>query len=74
MSAFPLAGGTMVVMGVLMSGVLLTGVSSGDAVIILTLVGLMILIGVLLWYFGKRSEIRTAPVPAADTPHTLEEP
>jgi len=64
MSAFPLAGGTMIVMGVLISGILLTDLQQADRTIVLWLVGLMILIGASLWYFGKRSEVRR-PVPAA---------
>jgi ABC-type uncharacterized transport system permease subunit len=57
-SAFPLVGGTMIVMGALMSLVFLTGLRQDEAVIVGAFVSFMILLGAVLWFFGKRSEIR----------------
>ena len=57
-SALPLVGGTMIVMGALMSLVFLTGLRGQEAIIVAVFVSFMILFGAALWYFGKRSEIR----------------
>jgi hypothetical protein len=59
-STFPLVGGTTIVMGLLMSLIFLTGMTGGEAVILGVIVGIMILFGALMWYFGKKSEIRSA--------------
>ncbi|MBP1658677.1 MAG: sodium solute transporter superfamily, partial [Bacteroidetes bacterium] len=59
-STFPLVGGTTMVMGVLMSLILFTDISSQEKQIMGTLVAVMIIFGVLMWYFGKKSEIRSA--------------
>jgi len=48
------------VMGVLMSLILFTDISSQEKQIMGTLVAVMIIFGVLMWYFGKKSEIRSA--------------
>ncbi|MBM4160006.1 MAG: hypothetical protein FJ217_02790 [Ignavibacteria bacterium] len=73
-SAFPLVGGTMMVMGVLMSLVFLTGLRREEAIIVGIFVSFMILLGATLWYLGKRSEIR-GPVPeAADADDRIHNP
>jgi SSS family transporter len=59
-STFPLVGGTTIVMGGLMSLIFLTDVASGEAVILGIMITIMILFGVAMWYFGKKSEIRSA--------------
>jgi SSS family transporter len=59
-STFPLVGGTTIVMGLLMGLILFTDVSPGEKYILGTMVAIMILFGALMWYFGKRSEIRSA--------------
>jgi SSS family transporter len=59
-STFPLVGGTTVVMGLLMSLIFFTGVDAGQMLVLATMVIIMIVFGVLMWYFGKKSEIRSA--------------
>lgn len=59
-STFPLVGGTTVVMGLLMGLIMLTDVSLGEQRILLVMIGVMIIFGSLMWYFGKKSEIRSA--------------
>lgn len=59
-STFPLVGGTTVVMGVLMSLVFLTDIPGDQQVVLGGIMIMMILIGGAMWYFGKKSEIRTA--------------
>jgi len=59
-STFPLVGGTTVVMGVLMGLVFLTDIPAEEEMVLGGIMALMILCGGLMWYFGKKSEIRTA--------------
>ena len=59
-STFPLVGGTTVVMGMLMSLIFLTPLSGGEAFTLGIIVAIMIVFGILMWYFGKKSEIRSA--------------
>jgi uncharacterized protein YacL len=55
-----LVGGTTIVMGLLMSLIFLTPLSSGEPRTLGIIVTIMIVFGVMMWYFGKKSEIRTA--------------
>lgn len=59
-STFPLVGGTTIVMGLLMSLIFLTDVSGGEAIILGVMITIMIVFGFGMWYFGKKSEIRSA--------------
>ena len=59
-STFPLVGGTTIVMGLLMSLIFLTDITGGEAVIMGAIVAIMIVFGALMWYFGKKSEIKSA--------------
>jgi len=59
-STFPLVGGTTIVMGLLMSLIFFTDVSGGEAIILAVMITIMILFGGAMWYFGKKSEIRSA--------------
>jgi hypothetical protein len=59
-STFPLVGGTTIVMGLLMSLIFLTDVSGGEAIILGIMIAIMIVFGIGMWYFGKKSEIRSA--------------
>ena len=59
-STFPLVGGTTIVMGLLMSLIFFTDVSEAEVPVLATMVFIMIVFGVLMWYFGKKSEIRSA--------------
>ena len=59
-STFPLVGGTTIVMGLLMGLIFFTDISGSEMVILGVIIGIMILFGVLMWYFGKKSEIRSA--------------
>ena len=59
-STFPLVGGTTIIMGLLMGLILFTDISAGERYILGTMVAIMVLFGVLMWYFGKKSEIRSA--------------
>jgi glucose uptake protein GlcU len=59
-STFPLVGGTTIVMGMLMSLIFFTDVTGGEAIILGIMITIMILFGVGMWYFGKKSEIRSA--------------
>lgn len=59
-STFPLVGGTTIIMGLLMGLILFTDISAEERYILGTMVVIMILFGVLMWYFGKKSEIRSA--------------
>jgi SSS family transporter len=58
-SVFPLVGVTMIVMAALLSLVFLTDMQGGEAVLG-SLIGMMFVFGVVMWYFGKRSEVRGA--------------
>jgi SSS family transporter len=57
-SAFPLVGGTMIVMGGLLSLIFFTELRGGEAVIVGALISFMIIFGATMWYLGKKSEIR----------------
>ncbi len=59
-STFPLVGGTTIVMGLLMTLIFLTDLDGSEQVILGIIVFIMILFGILMWYFGKKSEIRSA--------------
>jgi Na+/proline symporter len=59
-STFPLVGGTTIVMGLLMSLIFMTPLGNGEAVTLGIIVAVMIVFGILMWYFGKKSEIRSA--------------
>jgi SSS family transporter len=59
-STFPLVGGTTIVMGLLMSLIFFTDITGGEAAIIVAIVAIMLVFGALMWYFGKKSEIRSA--------------
>ncbi len=59
-STFPLVGGTTIVMGLLMCAVFLTGMTTTERVALGTIIVVMIVFGILMWYFGKKSEIRSA--------------
>jgi hypothetical protein len=59
-STFPLVGGTTIVMGLLMSLIFLTDVRGSEAIVLGIMIAIMILFGSAMWYFGKKSEIRSA--------------
>lgn len=59
-STFPLVGGTTVVMGALMGLVFLTDIPDDEKMVLGLIILLMIIFGGLMWYFGRKSEIRTA--------------
>ncbi len=59
-STFPLVGGTTIVMGLLMSLIFFTDVSEAEVPVLAVMVVIMIAFGVFMWYFGKKSEIRSA--------------
>ena len=59
-STFPLVGSTTVVMGLLMSLIFVTELPPGETIILGIMIAIMITFGSLMWYFGKKSEIRTA--------------
>jgi SSS family transporter len=57
-SAFPLVGGTMIVMGASLSLIFLTRLGQQEQAIVGALVSFMIIFGIAMIYFGKKSEIR----------------
>lgn len=59
-STFPLVGGTTIVMGLLISLIFFTDLGEGEALILGTIIAIMIIFGALMWYFGKKAEIRSA--------------
>ncbi len=59
-STFPLVGGTTIVMGLLMSLIFLTRLTGTESVTLGVIIATMVLFGILMWYFGKKSEIRSA--------------
>jgi SSS family transporter len=59
-STFPLIGGTTLVLGMLMSLVFLTEMSTSETVVLGGIVVVLICVGASLWFFGRRSEIRDA--------------
>ncbi len=60
-SAFPLVGGTMIVLGALLSLIFFTDLRAQERVIVGVLVSFMIIFGAVMWYLGKKSEIRGQP-------------
>ena len=48
------------VMGVMITLLFLTGLSSSEQGIVGVMAAIMILFGFLMWFFGKKSEIRSA--------------
>jgi predicted CDP-diglyceride synthetase/phosphatidate cytidylyltransferase len=60
-SAFPLVGGTMIVMGALLSLIFFTDLQSQEQIIVGVLISFMIIFGAVMWYLGKKSEIRGLP-------------
>ena len=59
-STFPIVGGTTVVMGILMGFIFFTGVSEQEQWVLGVMMSIMVVFGTLMWYFGKKSEIRSA--------------
>jgi Na+/proline symporter len=59
-SVFPLVGATMLIMAALVSLVFFTELDPTEQSVLGALVAMMAIFGALLWYFGKRSEIRGA--------------
>jgi SSS family solute:Na+ symporter len=59
-STFPLVGGTTIVMGLLMCLVFFTDMTARETISLGVIIAIMITFGVLMWYFGKKSEIRSA--------------
>jgi predicted neutral ceramidase superfamily lipid hydrolase len=59
-STFPLVGGTTIVMGGLLSMIFLTDISVTEQKTLGTIIAIMVVFGALMWYFGKKSEIRSA--------------
>lgn len=57
-SVFPLVGGTTIIMGALLSLVFLTPLGPGEGQILGIIIGILVVFGTAMWYFGKRSEIR----------------
>lgn len=61
-SAFPLVGGTMIVMGGLLGLIFLTDLQAEEQIIVGALISFLIVFGATMWYLGKKSEIRGAPI------------
>jgi len=59
-STFPLVGATTIVMGLLMCLIFLTDMPGGEGPILGVMIAIMVLFGGAMWYFGKKSEIRSA--------------
>ena len=59
-STFPLVGATTMVMGLMMGLIFFTDVSAEEATVLGVMIAIMIVFGALMWYFGKKSEIRSA--------------
>jgi SSS family transporter len=59
-STFPLVGSTTVIMGLLMSLIFFTELAEGEATTLGIMIAIMIAFGAFMWYFGKKSEIRSA--------------
>jgi len=57
-SAFPLVGGTMMVMAALLSLIFFTDLRAQEMAIVAALVSFMMIFGAVMWYFGRKSEIR----------------
>jgi len=59
-STFPLVGATTIVMGLLMGLILFTDVEADERMILGVMIAIMVTFGSLMWYFGKKSEIRSS--------------
>ncbi|MEX2116194.1 MAG: hypothetical protein WEB37_04855 [Bacteroidota bacterium] len=59
-STFPLVGATVVGMGLLLTLIFLTDLTTGEELILGMIIFLMVCFGSAMWYFGKKSEIRDA--------------
>ncbi|MEX1275837.1 MAG: hypothetical protein WEE20_07895 [Bacteroidota bacterium] len=59
-STFPLVGSTTVIMGLLMSLIFFTELAEGEATTLGIMIAIMVAFGAFMWYFGKKSEIRSA--------------
>jgi SSS family transporter len=59
-STFPLVGGTTMGMGLLMSLIFLTDLPGEERTVLGGIIVLMVVVGGLMWYLGKKSEIRAA--------------
>ena len=57
-TTFPIVGSTIIIMGILMCLIFLTNISTGQFVILAAMITIMISIGAMMIYFGKKSEIR----------------
>ena len=60
-TVFPIVGGTTIVMGLLLTLVFLTDLNAREEMILGILIGLMMVFGTVMWWLGKRSEMRNAP-------------
>ncbi len=67
-STFPLVGATTIVIGALMSLIFLTDLHEGEHLVLGGIIALMIVVGAAMWYFGRKSEIRTAEQYINQTP------
>lgn len=72
-STFPIVGGTTIVMGLLMLLIFLTDLPGDEEPILGGIIFLMIVVGSLMWYFGKKSEIRNVQDFMTDNRVTPEE-
>jgi hypothetical protein len=59
-STFPLVGGTTVVMGLLLSLIFFTEMSASESLVLGVIIAVLMVFGVLMWYFGKKAEIKSA--------------
>ncbi len=57
-STFPVVGGITMVMGVLISLMFFSGISREQAPVVGILSGILVVFGAMMWFFGKRSQIR----------------
>ena len=55
-----MVGGTTIVLGVLMSLVFLTEMSRTETIVLSGIIAFLVIVGLALWYFGRKSEIRDA--------------
>lgn len=59
-STFPIVGGTTIVMGLLMSLIFLADMPVEEELILGAIILLLVVVGAMMWHFGKKSEIRNA--------------
>jgi len=57
-STFPLVGGTTIIMGLLMSLIFLTDIPPDERIFLGAMIAIMVTIGIMMIYFGKKSETR----------------